>query len=256
MSGGERRRDAVGGGAIAYEVAGSGSPLVLVHGLSASARWWSRNVPGLARHFRVYAIDLIGFGGSAARGRFVLAEAARRLAAWMAETGVGPAAVVGHSMGGLVAAELAADAPELVDRLVLTAAVGLPFGHGYPRQLLGMARAFARLPPSLLPVFLGDTLRSGLVTNWQAAHELLAIDASEMLGRVRSPALVVWGGRDTVVPLRVGERLVEALADARLAVIPRAGHAPMWERPAEFNRLLVEFLAEGDTQTSGHESHE
>ena len=65
-----------------------------------------------------------------------------------------------------------------------------------------------------------------------------------MLGRVEAPTLVVWGEHDTVVPLATGERIARLLPQAELAVIPRAGHNPMWDRPLEFNRLVTEFLSE------------
>src|SRR5581483_1554615 len=115
----ERRRIAVGPATIAYEVAGSGPPVVLLHGLSGSSRWWRRNIGALAPHRRVYIVDLIGFGASRGQARFVLAEAAGTLMRWLDLLGLARASLVGHSMGGLIAAELAADAPDRVDRLVL-----------------------------------------------------------------------------------------------------------------------------------------
>src|SRR4051812_18545192 len=87
---------------IHYEVAGRGDPVVLIHGLGASTRWWQNVIPALEPRFRVFTIDLIGFGAS--RGRFVLDRAARQLAHWMESNGLARAHVIGHSMGGYIAA--------------------------------------------------------------------------------------------------------------------------------------------------------
>ena len=83
---------------VHYEVTGEGPPLVLVHGLSGSGRWWAYNVPSLAKHFRVYNVDLVGFGRSRGQ-RLVLQEAAGWLAEWLQMTGITQAHLVGHSMG-------------------------------------------------------------------------------------------------------------------------------------------------------------
>src|SRR4051794_15736656 len=122
----ERRRAEIRSATIAYEVAGAGPPMVLVHGLSGSSRWWRRNIGALTPYRRVYAIDLIGFGASRTRYPFALAEAAGYLTRWLDQLELARVSLVGHSMGGLIAAELAADAPERVDRLVLVDPAVLP----------------------------------------------------------------------------------------------------------------------------------
>src|SRR5215208_4488739 len=104
---------------LAYEVVGSGPPLILLHGLSGSGRWWGRNVPVFARSFRTYAVDLPGFGGSRPVRWSRLDDIADRLADWLEDEGLPKAHVAGHSLGGAVAARLAARHPDRVDRLVL-----------------------------------------------------------------------------------------------------------------------------------------
>src|SRR5215212_4572050 len=84
----ERRRAKVGPAMIAYAVAGAGPPVVLVHGLSGSSRWWRRNIGALTPHRRVYLVDLIGFGASRAHHPFALAEAASYLAQWLDQLGL------------------------------------------------------------------------------------------------------------------------------------------------------------------------
>lgn len=93
----------VGGHRVRYEVVGEGEPVVLVHGLSGSTRWWARNTAALATEYQVYLVDLPGFGAMRRlRRRFVLAEAASWLSAWMEAVGLQSAHLVGHSMGGYV----------------------------------------------------------------------------------------------------------------------------------------------------------
>jgi pimeloyl-ACP methyl ester carboxylesterase len=238
----ERRRVRCGRASIYYEVTGSGDPLVLVHGLSGSGRWWRRNLAALAGERRVYAVDLVGFGGSRGGLRVPLREAARYLGRWMEALGLAEAAVVGHSMGGFVAADLAAEEPDRVSKLVLVAAAAAPFRYSYRGHLGSVRHNALRLPLSFLPVLLADSLRAGPLTILRAGRELLASDIRVKLGTIVAPTLIIWGERDRLVPPEVGEQLRSVVPNAELATIRGAGHLPMWERPAEFNRLVLEFL--------------
>jgi pimeloyl-ACP methyl ester carboxylesterase len=225
-----------------HEAHGSGPPLVLIHGLCGSTRWWRRNLSALAASHRVYVVDLAGFGGSHA-SRFVLEDAAATLRGFLAGAGVPRADVIGHSMGGLVAAELAADYPEAVDRLVLVDAAGLPLARSFAEQAFGVLRAAPRIPLGLYPVLVDDTRRAGLVSTLRLAHRLAGADLSRKLGSIAAPTLVVWGEDDTIVPLRVGVALAQAIPHARIEVLPHAGHVPMWETPDTWNRLVLSFLS-------------
>ena len=240
-SGPERRRVLVRGKTIAYESAGSGPPLILVHGLSGSTRWWRHNLHPLARHFRVHLVDLIGFGAS--RGhRFVLDEAAATLAEWMELIGTPRANMVGHSMGGLVAADLAASFPERVERLALVSAAAVPLGRRYFRHAGGLLGALRYTMPSFWPVLAADAARAGPATLLRAISQLLAADISPRLAAIQAPCLIVWGEHDRLVPLALGRQLHSYLPLAHFVVIPGAGHVPMWERPQVFNRELLRFL--------------
>ena len=247
----ERRDVLVGPVTLSHGRAGAGSPLVLIHGLGGSSRWWAKNVGPLAERFEVHVVDLVGFGRSRGRQRFALAEAAGQLASLLDRLGIERAAVVGHSMGGYIAAELAAESPERVSRLVLVDAAMLPAGFVSARQLLNLALTAPRLPATFLPTMASDVGRAGPATLLRAIRELLAADLRPKLERIRAPTLVVWGDRDRVTPLAAGRALTAQLPDARLAVVPGAGHLPMWERPETFNRLVAEFVAAGDEQTQG-----
>jgi pimeloyl-ACP methyl ester carboxylesterase len=141
-----------------------------------------------------------------------------------------------------VALTLAVAAPRRVAALVLVDAAVLPRGAGRLRHGAGLLRALARLPLDFLPVLVADAWRAGPINVWRAAREVLGADLEPLLGAVRAPTLVVWGDRDDAVPLAVGERLAGAIPGARLAVLPRVGHNPMWEAPGAFDDLVEEFL--------------
>lgn len=238
----------MGGCPIRYEVAGEGEPVVLVHGLSGSARWWARNVAALAERHRVYLVDLPGFGAMRSRRRqFALVEAASWLSAWMEAVSLGRAHLVGHSMGGYVCLRLAASRPEAVRRLVLIAAAGVPTGRAMLGHLVPLLGAARHATPSFLPVLVRDALRMGPVTLWRAARDLLAEDVREDLRSVQAPTLLVWGKKDTLVPPAVGDLLRAEIPDSRLLVLEKAAHVPMFDQPEEFDEALLTFLAGRET---------
>ncbi|MBX3000545.1 MAG: alpha/beta hydrolase [Caldilineaceae bacterium] len=237
----EYRSVEIDGSTLYYQEAGEGPPLVLIHGLSGSGRWWRQNVNFLAQEYHVYVIDLIGFGHGR-RQRFVLARMAQIITRWMEALEIERAILIGHSMGGFISADLASNHPELVDRLVLVDAAALPMGRTRAQTAVALVRAIFEMPFNFLPILFGDAMQAGPRTIWRAAHELLTSDISARLNRIQSPTLVVWGQNDWLVPLQIGVRIYDRLDDARFVVLPRAGHNPMWDRPDAFNAVLDDFL--------------
>lgn len=228
---------------VRYEVAGSGDPVVLVHGLSGSTRWWARNVPDLARRYRVYLVNLPGFGAPHRPGpRFVLSEATSWLLAWMEAVGLEGAHLVGHSMGGYLCLKVAAHRPDVVRKLVLVDPAGMPphrtmLGHVGP--LLHAVR-YAR--PAFLPVLVRDALYAGPLTLLKTTRDLLAEDVREDLRQVEAPTLLVWGDRDPLIPPSIGDVMRAEIPDSRLLVIEETGHNPMFDKPETFNAALLAFL--------------
>jgi pimeloyl-ACP methyl ester carboxylesterase len=256
---------------------GSGPVVLLVHGLGANWQNWLTTVPELvgAGH-RVIALDLPGFGHSEMpAGGISIPGYGRTLGAVLDARGVrGPVAVVGSSMGGLVAAELAIATPERVERLALVSAAALWNERLRARPLVTaskVTRLYAPLVASgweviaRLPRLRREALRSAGLRNTAAisaplAYELLSgvgkpgfVDAlqalydyriRDRLPEIACPTLVVWGADDPIVPLRHAFEYEALIPGARVTVFRRTGHAPMLEQPERFNAALLEFLGE------------
>jgi 2-hydroxy-6-oxonona-2,4-dienedioate hydrolase len=231
----------LGGSRLAVTSHGSGPPVVLVHGLGASSRWWKRNLGDLTRHFAVHLVDLQGVAWRP-RHPFVLADSARLLARAIEDLDAGAVDIVGHSMGGLIAAELAADRPDLVRRLVLVDSAGMPFEGPFARHAMRLIRGAPTMPLSLYPTVIRDAIRGGLMGVTRAGHQVVASDLEARLSGIRAPTLVVWGARDSLIGAGTGERLARAIPGARFVLIPKASHNVMWEAPHEFDTIVISFL--------------
>ncbi|MGB2710560.1 MAG: alpha/beta fold hydrolase [Conexibacter sp.] len=253
---------------------GSGPALLLVHGLSGCWQNWLENIPHFARTHRVIAVDLPGFGASPMPSEpIAIPGYARFLERLCDALDVERAAVVGNSMGGHIAAELAISAPQRVERLALVSPAGVSSAHANRQVVLAVARALvltsgwgtARLDvvasrPGLRRLALGfvchraDLLSAALVRELMrgsgkpafmpALEAVLAHPIEDRLPQVACPALVVWGTNDHVIPVRDARAFAQAIPDVRKVILPETGHVAMLERPARFNALLEAFLAE------------
>ena len=241
----------VDGWPVHYEVAGEGEPLILVHGLSESTRLWYRNLPELVGRYRVYLIDLPGFGAMRGfRRQFDLKQSGRWLAAWMQALGLETVNLVGHSMGGYVSMALAAAHPEKVKRLVLVDSIGIPFNLPVARLVYPALKAIARTIPSFWMCIGYDYLRAGPRMVLNASRQIVALEAAEVLSAVRAPTLVIWGENDDLVPFALGRQLHASLAGARLHILSGTNHFCMFEKPREFNQALLAFLQEAETDVA------
>ncbi|MBA3347939.1 MAG: alpha/beta fold hydrolase [Actinobacteria bacterium] len=237
----EMRAVEIDGRAFRWRQTGSGPPLVLVHGLAGSWRWWRPVLPQLAERSTVHVLDLPGFGRLPRARWFDIDAAVEWLARWLEAADVAPADVVGHSLGGLLCARLAARHPETVRRLVLVAPAGVP-GHTVAGATLPLARAVLASRPSFVALLARDAVRSGPVTTLSAALAVLAADVRADLADVRAPTLVILGRTDPLVPLAQGNEVARTLRNAELRVL-EAEHVPMVDLPDEFSREVLAFLA-------------
>jgi pimeloyl-ACP methyl ester carboxylesterase len=232
------REVVLGGRRVRWRVEGSGPPLVCVHGLAASARWWNPIVPALARTHELHLVDLPRFSALA---RFRPGDAADWLVRWLEAAGIERPALMGHSLGGLLAAEVATRRE--LDRLVLVAPVGLPTRRSFVRETLELV-ASGRQTPRFLPSIVRDAIRCGPENVLRGGFYARAADLSPTLAGVAAPTLLVWGDRDRLVPFALAESWREAIPDAYLFVVEGAGHIPMVQSPVRVAAALLEFLDE------------
>jgi pimeloyl-ACP methyl ester carboxylesterase len=254
---------------------GEGPPVVLVHGLGGNWQNWLEVLPALAdAGHRAIAFDLPGFGHSEMPARDItIPRYGLAVDAVLEALGVeGPVAVVGSSMGGLIAADLAVSRPSTVERLVLVSAAALWNEQTRARPLVAASKVSRFYAPLLvsgweiiarLPRLRHEALRAAGIRNprrisAQLAYELLSgvgrpgfIDAlqalydyriRDRLPEIACPTLIVWGGEDPVVPLRHAFEFERLIPGGRVVVFPGAGHAPMIELPERFNQVLLDFL--------------
>jgi pimeloyl-ACP methyl ester carboxylesterase len=233
----------IDGRSVVYEVAGEGEPVILIHGLSGSARWWWRNLPALAENYRTFIVDLPGFGEMRSdRPGFRLHEAAEYLQEWIEQVDIGSAHIIGHSLGGLVSIQIAATRPDLVRCLVLVAPAGVKSERGILGYSIPLLRAATQLRPRFAAVLARDFLRAGPLTILRAANELLNEDVRPLLGEIEHPVLLIWGENDPMIPPAIGSVLRSELPNSRLLVLNRVGHVPMIDRSDEFNDAVIAFL--------------
>nr|PZN21983.1 MAG: alpha/beta hydrolase [Chloroflexota bacterium] len=255
---------------LRYFEAGAGEQaVVLLHGWGDSKEIWRATSAALAPHTRVLAPDLPGHGGAPPAGGARMAGPAARAAGLGAAGGGRGGALVGHSMGGNVALELALSRPDLVRRLVLVAPAALggdmpaytriylhpAFGWAALRgalALYGRLAELARRIPRGEELPIGGLLRRSTHTYAHDPGELRLLlrglfdnPLGPRLPEVRAPTLVVSGELDLVVPAALSRRVAAAIPGARYVGLPRAAHHPMDERPREFQRALLDFLGGG-----------
>lgn len=244
-----RERIVTAEGEAHFVTIGSGPPVVLLHGLDASWRWWLPTLRRLAPHFRCFALDFSPFDRWRERSRVGLGRAGAFIAAWLAALGLEHTHLLAHSMGGYSACQFAIAHPERLDRLVLVApAVSETRAIVWPHAAHLAPRSWM-LAPNFLPVLLGDSFRTGPFRWLRSAAELRAATALP-LDRIATPTLLIWGDRDPLVPASRGPRVQRQIAGSRLLLLPGARHVPMYERPDECNGAIDRFLR-GETVGAG-----
>jgi pimeloyl-ACP methyl ester carboxylesterase len=270
-----RRQVEVVGSWVNYVEMGEGPPLVLVHGLSGAWQNWLEQIPHFSDSHRVIALDLPGFGASPmppweisipAYGRF-LRDFCERL-------GIESCALVGNSMGGFVATEVAISDPERVEKLVLVSAAGITWARARrePAAMIGRVgraalplvlrfqmsgirrprlrrRAFQGVfhePGSLRREVLWENFAPAMTSPgyFDAITNLFGYDIRDRLEEIEVPTLIVWGRNDRVVPVPAALAYKKRIGEnAELVIFDECGHVPQIERPVRFNRLLERFLS-------------
>ncbi|MGW3306757.1 alpha/beta fold hydrolase [Streptomyces sp. NPDC001073] len=273
----------------AFRMAGKGPVLVLIHGIGDSSATWTDLIPDLARTHTVVAPDLLGHGASdKPRADYSVAAYANGVRDLLTTLGIESATLLGHSLGGGVAMQFAYQFPERTERLVLVSAGGVGREVNPVLRLVTLPGAHLALSALRLP---GMRLQVGLTVGLMRLLDTdLGRDAPELLTLVDAlpdetarnafirtlravvdwrgqvvtmldrcyltegmPTMLLWGDRDSVVPVRHAYGAHEAMPGSRLEIFEGAGHFPFHTDPARFLSLVAEFTA---TTTPAHWSRD
>ncbi len=242
-----------------------GAPVLLLHGVGGGRQAWARTGPAVAAAgYLVVAVDFPGYGLSATIAPYDLAGMAAAVARLVTCLGRGPAVLVGHSMGGMVAQEVAASTPELVAGLVLAStspAFGKPGGDWQQAFLqsrfapldagLGMAGLAAQLVPGIVapgaaPQAIADAqaVMAGVPesTYRAAVAALVRFDRRANLPHIAVPTLAITGAHDRTAAPEVAQKMAERIPGASCLVVPYAGHLLPIEQPEAFNAAVLAHL--------------
>ena len=237
---------------------GPGIPLVLIHGLGSRGEDWSPLIPSLAAAgFHVYVPDLLGYGRSSRPDvDYSISLEETTIVDFMHALHLERADVGGWSMGGWVALKLTVDHPEMVDHLVAYDSAGIYFPATFqaslftPTDAAGLAHLVSMLTPQRRPIpwFVERAVVRRLQANASIVHR--SVDSMTggrdlldfQLQRIHTPTLVVWGEKDMLIPLSVGQAIERQIPGARLVVIPGCGHLAPSECAKPVLRATVAFL--------------
>ena len=249
----------VGGVAVHTWVGGQGAPLLVLHGAGGN-RGFTRAMQLLAAHYTLWAPTHPGFGRSGDAEWMEGIDDLARFHLWFMDAArLGRPHVMGHSIGGWAAAEMAAMSPGAIDRLILVAPAGLKPEKGEildiffhtpaqvreltvhdPKTIPEWDELFGRAPtPAELEIAERNREMTARLT-WKPYMHNPRLD--RFLPRVANPTLILWGREDHIIPVECGEQYRRALPNARLTVLEKCGHLPPIEQPDVFARLVLDFL--------------
>jgi pimeloyl-ACP methyl ester carboxylesterase len=243
-------------------IGGQGDPLLVLHGAGGN-RGFTRWMHRVAERFTVWAPTHPGFGRSGDAEWMDGIDDLARFHLWLIDAaGLGRPHVLGHSIGGWTAAEMASMSPRSIDRLVLVAPAGLKpetgeildiFYHS-PQQLRDLTvhdpksvpewdELFGRAPtPAELEVTERNREMTARLTWKPYMHDPTLV---HFLPRIANPALVVWGREDRIVPVACAEQYRRLLPAAQVRILDGCGHVPPVEQPDRFAELVIDFLSGG-----------
>jgi len=273
----ELRHENLHGHEVGYRLAGEGETILLIHGMAGSSRTWREVMPQLAERYRVLAPDLLGHGESAKpMGDYSLGAHASGLRDLLGRLDIERATIVGQSLGGGVAMQLAYQHPEVCERLVLVSSGGLGRDVSWMLRFLSLPGAEFVLP-IIAPRLVRE--RGNQVSRWLRDHGVRAPHIAEMWlayaslteaenrqafvktlravvdasGQTVSaldrlyltsvlPTLIIWGDEDPVIPVSHAHTAHELMPGSRLEIYEGVGHFPQVEAPEQFVDALFDFL--------------
>jgi pimeloyl-ACP methyl ester carboxylesterase len=252
-----------------------GTPVILIHGIGDAVETWGLNINVLAEHHRVYALDIIGFGRSdKPRIQPSLSIGAQFVSDFMETQHIERASVIGNSMGGGISLQFALQFPDKLDKLVLESAAALgkgvaTFFRFFSIPVLGellsrpshwgtawLLKQIAYDPaliiddivelyyqlatlPGAQRSFL-STLRVGV--NFFGQRPRFTRPIVDNLSKITCPTLIIWGQQDRIIPVEHAQVAKDGIPNAELQILDPCGHMPHFERPEDYNKLVLEFL--------------
>lgn len=258
-----------GGVEIFYQVSGSGEPLLLIPGFACDHLIWSKVVPALSAQYRVVVFDNRGLGRTIGATESIdtmtIGQLAQDAAALLRALGLGPAHVAGHSMGGMIAQELALAHPERLRSLMLLSSCAHLDARGraiieswgdLPKRLdpetstrlilpWMYTNAFYAVPGALEEVIskiMANPYPPTAEAIYAQSRAASAADTTDRLNRLSCPTLVLVGTEDILLPLAYSEQLASSIATAELVVLKNTGHGLLIESPDAVAAALLEFL--------------
>jgi pimeloyl-ACP methyl ester carboxylesterase len=267
----------INGHTIFYTVKGEGKPLLLIHGYGAGIWVWEKQIDILSQSYRVYALDLIGHGFSdRPKIPYTSETYIHFLRDFMDRVGIERATLIGNSMGGGIAWAMAILFPERVDRLILIDCVPPDVLNQVKNESFQTLVAIKNIPILPYLIIAGRSKKSirwilmecvsdtKLITpevlnrQYQLSkikgttwvlystfkHAKEALKLKDQFSYIRHPALFIWGEKDLIFPLQVGETLHQTIPGSKFLKVEKSGHIPMWETPNEVNQAILSFFQE------------
>lgn len=236
--------------------------VILLHGLGGSTANWATNITALSANYHVIALDQVGFGKSDKPFlKYRVATYADFLDKFMSELKIESASLVGNSMGGWVAALMAMKYPNRVNKIVLADAAGIvppDFGVSQVYQLNNSTRDEIRANMKLIfanPLLqnneaLVDQFMTARVTSNDGGTINSIIESIKRkedflngeLGEIKKPTLIIWGKQDGLLPVADAYTFNKGIAGSEILIFDACGHAPQFEKAADFNKAVLEFL--------------
>jgi len=264
----------VTGSEIRCIVKGSGSPVLLIHGLGEFLEVWWFNIGPLSEHYQVYAMDLPGHGLSAKPPiNYTLPFATKFISDFMQALGIERAHLIGHSLGGLISLNVAISFPNKVDKLVPVDSAGLGTEVSFLYRLCALPVVGDIIMKPTIKTFLRHGIKRAFYNPDLVTEEMIDKDyelmkmpetkramlnlirsnvdfrglyrdvvITDRLHLIKSPALFIHGEQDSVIPLANVRNACDLIPDARLEVIAECGHCPHLEKAPQFNEAVIAFL--------------
>ncbi len=262
-----------------YVEAGKGPPLLFLHGLGGTWKDWAENLPAFAATHQVMAIDFPGFGDSdKPEVKYSIDWFANIVENFIREKKLEGVNIIGHSMGGLIALELAARPNSRVEKLIVSDVVGIGdksefISYAMTKKIMGpetrwesfekflqgefraMVDGFIKdQKPKTARDFFESVPKNPLTgnpflpmtPNVQMTASIIDFDIRPKLASIRQPTLILWGAKDPVAPPQDASLLKKEILQSKLILFPDSGHSPMIEHPSLFNQELGKFLQEQD----------